>query len=226
MTIDSDKASPRPQMPAGRSDEIFDRARKHSRRVGLLKVGLPAGTLLLVVMFAGWAWLATPEGFTANVTGSAISDGKLVMANPKLNGFTKDDLPYTMTADRAVQDLSNPSIITLENIAARLPLEEKNWADIDAETGVFDNEKNTLDVTSPMNIRTTSGLLAELKSAFVDMNSGGITSKEPVRVSMDGSTLVADRMSVVDRGSIIVFENRVRMTVLPDRMKSADRKQE
>lgn len=222
MTIDSDKAALRPQMPTGRPDEIFDRARKHSRRVSLLKIGVPAGALLLVVMFAGWAWLATPQGFTANVLGSAISDGKLVMANPKLNGFTKDNLPYAMTADRAVQDLSNPSVIVLENIVARLPIKEESWADIDAESGTFNNEQNTLDVTSSMVVKTNTGLMAQLKSAFVDMNSGGISSKEPVSVDMDGLKLVADRMSVIDRGSVIVFENRVRMTVLPDRLKSGD----
>ena len=222
MTTDIGHSASPHGLPPKRPDESFLRARQHSRRVGLLKIGLPAGAILLVAIFAGWAWLSAPEGFTVDVAGSAVKDGKLVMANPKLNGFTKDNLPYAMTAERAIQDLTDASKIKLENIDARLPIETDSWADIDAKDGVFDNENNTLDVISPMTIKTSSGMLAVLQSAFVDLSTGGIISSEPVKVEMDGSTLQAETMTVEDRGGVVVFENRVRMTLLPDRLKKRD----
>lgn len=204
------------------ADARFAKARRHSRHVSMLKIGLPALAVLIVGGFAGWVWLASPQGFTADVAGSAVTDGKLVMANPKLNGFTKDNLPYVMTAERAIQDLSNSAVVTLENIAAQVPFEAENFADISAENGLFDNENNTLDITSPVTIKTGDGMLAELQSAFVDMNSGEIVSSQPVRITMRGSTLEAETMTVEDRGSVILFENRVRMTLLPDNLKSGD----
>ena len=222
MTINADQQTGGAVAGSIRSEEDFLRARKHSRRVGALKVGLPVGALLVVAAFTGWSWLAAPEGFTADMTGSAIRDGNLVMANPKLNGFTNDNLPYEVTAERAVQNLTDTSIITLENIDARLPIEAESWADIRAKTGIFDNDGNTLDVTGPMTIRTNGGLTVDLKSAFVDMKSGRIVSSEPVGVSMNGSTLEADAMTVEERGKVVVFEDRVRMTVLPRRVKSGD----
>ncbi len=222
MTTDiGQSARPRPA-PQKRPDESFHRARRHSRRVGLLKIGLPAGALLLVAVFGGWAWLSAPEGFTADVAGSAVKDGKLVMANPKLNGFTKDNLPYAMSAERAIQDLTDASKIRLENIDARLPIEAESWADINAKDGVFDNENNTLDVASPMTIKTNTGVVAVLQSAFVDMKAGTIISSEPVKVEMDGSTLQAETMTVEERGNVVVFENRVRMTLLPDRLRKRE----
>ncbi len=205
----------------GRSN--FNRAKRHSRRVRLLKLGLPAAALLLVGLFAAWAWISAPGGFAIDITGSAIKDGKLVMANPKLNGFTKDNLPYAMTADRAIQDLSDTTKIVLENIDARLPIEAENWANITARDGVFDNENNTLDVLSPMTIKTSDGMVAKLASAFVDMKSGTITSSQPVSINMDGSTLHADTMVADNNGGVVVFEKRVRMTVLPDRLKDKDK---
>lgn len=223
MTIDIQHSAQRAHHIQDRDPGSFARARKHSRYVGVLKIGLPVGALILIAVFAGWAWLSTPEGFTADVAGSAVKDGKLVMANPKLNGFTDDNLPYAMTAERAIQDLTEASRIALEKIDARLPIEAESWADITADNGVFDNESNTLDVTSPMTIRTNDGLLANLKSAFVDMNSGRITSSDPVSISMKGSTLEAEKMAVEDRGKIIVFEDRVRMTILPDQLKAGDK---
>lgn len=222
MTIDIQENMPSRNRPSVRQNDIFANARRHSRRVGLLKVGLPVVALLLIAVFAGWAWLSAPKGFTADVAGSAVKDGKLVMANPKLNGFTKDNLPYAMTAERAIQDLSDTSRIALEKIDARLPIEAESWADIVADSGIFDNENNTLDVTSPMTIKTNEGMLAQLQSAFVDMKTGKITSSDPVSISMNGSTLDADTMFVEDRGKIIVFKNRVRMTILPDQLKSGE----
>ena len=222
MTINADQQTGGAVAGSIRSEEDFLRARKHSRRVGALKIGLPVGALLVVAAFTGWSWLAAPEGFTADMTGSAIRGGNLVMANPKLNGFTNDNLPYEVTAERAVQNLTDTSIITLENIDARLPIEAESWADIRAKTGIFDNDGNTLDVTGPMTIRTNGGLTVDLKSAFVDMKSGRIVSSEPVGVSMNGSTLEADAMTVEERGKVVVFEDRVRMTVLPRRVKSGD----
>ena len=203
-----------------RPPESFVRARRHSRNVGYLKIGLPAGAAALVLLFAAWAWISAPEGFTTDITGSAVKDGKLVMANPKLNGFTKDNLPYAMTAERAVQDLTNAAQIELENINARLPIEADSWADIVAQRGVFDNESNTLDVTSPMTIKTNRGVVAKLKSAFVDIDLGSVISSEPVSIEMNGSTLRADTMTVEEQGQVIVFEGRVRMTVLPEQFKN------
>ena len=128
-----------------------------------------------------------------------------------------------MTAERAIQDLTDSSKITLENIDARLPIESDSWADITAKDGVLDNNANTLDVTSPMTIKTSTGMLAVLQSAFVDMKSGSVISSEPVNVEMDGSTLTAQTMAVEDRGRVVVFENRVRMTLLPERLKKRER---
>lgn len=222
MTADAQQLVQSPARQNKSADARFEEARRHSRYVSMLKIGLPVVALMIVGGFAGWVWLATPRGFTADVAGSAVADGKLVMANPKLNGFTKDNLPYVMTAERAIQDLSNAAVVTLENIAAQVPMEADNFADISAEIGLFDNENNTLDITSPVTIKTGDGMLAELQSAFVDMNSGEVVSSQPVRITMNGSTLEADTMTVEDRGRIILFESRVRMTLLPDELKSGE----
>lgn len=222
MTSQGEYFAAGPAEARTRPEKSYEAARRHSRRVGVLKIGLPVGALLLMGIFAGWAWLSSPGGFSVDLTGSAVKDGKLVMANPTLNGFTKDNLPYAMTAERAIQDLTNTSIIALEKIDARLPIEAEKWADITADDGVFDNEANTLDVTSAMTITTNEGMRADLKSAFVDMTSGRIISSEPVRISLKGSLLNANTMTVEDRGKIIVFEDKVRMTILPDQLKTGE----
>src|SRR5690606_26344904 len=140
--------------------------------------------VLGVIGFVGWSYLSVPFIEGVAVEGAAITDGKLVMNNPKMDGFTKDNLPYTMTAARAIQDLTNTSVIKLEDIDAKVPISAENTAKIVAASGVFDNTANTLLIDTPMKIVTSDGMTANLLSANVDIGSGNMTSPDPVEILM------------------------------------------
>jgi len=204
-----------------RSEAVFKRAQRHSRRVRFLKYMLPALALVGVGGFIGWSYLSLPDIAGIDVSGAAISDGKLVMANPKLDGFTKDKLPYSMRATRAIQDLGNTDIIRLEEIDAKLPVDPKTSAKIVASTGVYDNGKNRLTIDSDLTVTTTDGMTANLKSADMDMDTGTMTTSDPVEILMNGSTITALSMNMTDNGKVIVFENRVRVHIEPKKKSEA-----
>ncbi len=203
-----------------RNDDAFRDAREHSRRVKRLKIFLPAVAIVSVAVFAAYSGLSGESGFSANLDGSGIEDGKLVMANPKLDGFTKEKLPYTMTAVRAIQDISDTNIIELESIDASIPVDAKTTAKIDAESGIYDNSDNTLDINSPVTVTTNDGMIAKLKSAYIDMGSGNLKTEKPVDIERNGSRILADSMTITDRGKIMVFQDRVRLTILPEQLKT------
>lgn len=199
--------------PSARPARSFERARRHSRRVRYLKIGIPIAAVLLVALFSAWAWLSSRDGISARISGASVTEGKLVMSDAKLNGFTRDNLPYSLSAQRAVQDLTDTKLIQLDTIVARLPIDPENWADIAAASGVFDERNNVLDIDSAMTIKTTSGIVAEFRSAKVDIGTGTVTSDDPISVEMDGSRLEAGSMQVSDRGKVVVFRDQVRMTI-------------
>ena len=201
--------------------KAFVRAERHSRRVRWLKVLLPGLAVAGIVGFVGWSYLSVPSVEGVAVQGAAVSDGKLVMANPKLDGFTKENLPYTMTAARAIQDLKNTSVIRLEDIDANVPVSAENTAKIVAAGGVFDNSANTLVIDTPVTVTTTDGMTANLLSARVDIASGQMSSGDPVEIIRDGSRLEADTMHVTENGKVIVFERQVRMEIDPKKARSA-----
>lgn len=198
-----------------RRDDAFLRAERHSRRVRLLKWALPALGVAMAVAFAAQSWWASPESIGVVADNSIVSDGKLVMSNPKLEGFTKDNLPYAMAAKRAVQDIANENVILLEEIGARLPINPGNFATIDALRGTFDRTANTLDLTSPVTITTTDGMVAKLNSAYLSMGDGNMTTTDPVDIRLNGAAITADGMSVKDNGKVLIFEKRVRVHIEP-----------
>jgi lipopolysaccharide export system protein LptC len=210
--------------PHNRSREAeFHSARHHSRRVRLLKVVLPSLAAAMALGFFGYSYLSKPARLSMDVASSAISNGKLVMSNPKLEGVTKDNLPYSMTASRALQKLDSTGTVELENMKAKLPVNANNWAMIDAPAGVYDSNRNTLDVTSAITVTTTDGMVAKLKSAFIDLGKGDLKTGEAVDIALKDTKIVADSMTVLENGKVLVFEKRVKMQISADRLKAAQK---
>jgi lipopolysaccharide export system protein LptC len=201
--------------------DAFNRAEKHSRRVRRLKVVLPLLAVVLAAGFVGYSFVATPPSVAIETEGTAFTEGKLVMNSPKLEGFTKDGRPYSVSAARATQDFDKQDIISLDGIDAKMPVELENWARVEATSGVYDRTANTLDVPTDILVTTTDGMVAKLKSAFLDIANGSLKSSTPVDIQSHGSRVSADSMSVLENGRRVIFETRVRVYIDPVQLKAA-----
>jgi lipopolysaccharide export system protein LptC len=206
---------------AGRVEAAFDLAKRHSRRVRVLKFALPVLALVATAAFVGASWISTPTGVSVDVGATAIEDGRLVMSDPRLDGFTGNDRPYSMAAQRAIQDLGNTNVVDLEGIEAKLPFDDANWITVAAKSGVLDRNANTLDLTDEIQLKTDTGVVALLKSAKVDFRGGNLDSDSPVDITMSGARIAADSLQVRDRGAVMIFEKRVRMEIEAGRFQNA-----
>lgn len=203
-------------------DRAFRSASRHSRRVRVLKIGLPVLAVTIAALFFAWSYTATTMQIPVSAEGAAFSDGKLVMANPKLEGVTKDNLPYSMKALRAVQEIGRESMIELEGIDARLPMDAGNWATVTAPKGLYDRDKNTLDMLGEIKVVTTDGVEANLKSVSIEIGKGNLSTTDPVAISRAGSRISSDRMKIAENGRVLVFEQRVRVHIDPSGLKKSD----
>ncbi|PHP68720.1 LPS export ABC transporter periplasmic protein LptC [Zhengella mangrovi] len=167
------------------------------------------------MVFGAYSWIVTPGKVSIDVASSGFVDGKLIMASPKLDGYTKENRAYSMTASRAIQQPGNMDQFDLEDIVARLPLTDQQIADVTAATGSYDNKSQKLIVDSPISIATSDGLKAKLKDARIDVGSGTLETEKPVDIRLDGSVITADSMQVKDNGKVLVFDRNVKLTLEP-----------
>lgn len=207
---------------AGRSHAEYMRARSHSRLVRVLKILLPISAALVVVAFVVVSWLdnIVPEG--VGIESVVIRDGKLVMQSPVMSGQSSDARPYTMRAARAIQDLSVPDVIVLEDIVADLPAPNGDKAILNALSGTYNRTTQTMMFDQAFSLTTEAGMSAELQSANIDMANGGLVTNEPVSISSGDASVVAQSMRMTDKGRVIIFEDKVRMTINPSALKSKD----
>lgn len=199
-----------------RSREVdFQRAQAHSSKVRALKWVLPVLGVGIALFFGAYTFLSRVPQLSYDLASVAYADGKLVMSSPKLNGVTSDNRPYSMTAARAIQDPAKQNIIQLEGIDAMVPIDAVDSATILADRGVYDSTANTLDISSPILVEATNGVVAKLNSAYLEIDKGTLKTSKPVEIMQDGSVITADSMSIGENGKVLVFENRVRLTIIP-----------
>lgn len=215
------KADPNstPIRPVERSADIFRKAERHSRRVRVLKIAFPLIAVVASCFLLGYSLLFSVSGGTVDPGSMSIDSGNLVMDNPSLDGFTKENLPYSMTAARARQAIGgNANAIALEEIRATVPINADDQATISAESGTFDRQNDRLTLKNAVTLTTTSGVVARLQSAEVDIGSNELTTDEPVEIDMEGMRVRANTFRA-DGSSRLIFEDRVRVEFDPKQMR-------
>jgi lipopolysaccharide export system protein LptC len=204
-----------------RSAAEFAAASRHSRRVRLFKLGLPLAALFAAGFFIAATILADSKLPSPSVESVSMTDGRIVMAKPKMEGFDAERRPYTMTAERAIQLSAASSVVELEKIAADIPFGKAATAKLTADGGVFDNASNKLDLKDNIRLVSSDGMRAVLTKASINLSTNEMTSDAPVDIVTDGSHITADRMRIEKNGKIFVFESRVRLKIDANKMKKA-----
>lgn len=212
------KAAAPPQRPAAKEHKPFSRAQKHSRRVRFLKIFLPAAGLALAAVFSWFTFFAAPSNKAAITINSGAEEGRsnrLVMTAPKVEGYTKDNRPYALKAEKAIQDPEKSGIIELQNIAGTVPLGSRGAAQVAAAGAFFDNVNGRLRFDRPLTLRAEDGASARLLSADVNMQSGQLSTDDPVEIKSATQNLTASSMRVTESGRVIRFGGRVHIVVIP-----------
>jgi lipopolysaccharide export system protein LptC len=194
-----------------RRQAAFRAARRHTLLVGFLRKAIPVvavGSVLALIVTP----FLNPMSKLASVSLGAvgISNGKVRMETPRLSGYRKDNRPYEVTADNALQDIRNPTQVELVALVAKLQMEREGLVTVNAKTGLFDTQKEKLRLVDNVEIKTETGYTASMRSADVDFKGGTVVSKEPVKVALGTTTIDADSLDVKDSGALIVFQGRVR----------------
>ena len=200
---------------AKREAAEFEKASRHSGRVRLLKILLPTIAVIVVIGFIGAVALRNIGLPSINIGSLNLDDGKLVMEHPKLNGTDRNQRPFSLTAEKAIQDLSKPKSIELDVITAKLPMENGVYADVTADNGVYDSETKTLVMTGDVVLKTDDGMEIHLVDVDVDIGTGSLQTTNPVSLITENATITADSLRVENNGERIIFDKRVRMTLNP-----------
>jgi lipopolysaccharide export system protein LptC len=204
-------------MSRGDSERAFRAARRHSRMVRMLRVALPVAVVLglggmFVVTYFNPLRILTK--LPVNIDDLVVSGTKITMEQPRLSGFTKDQRAYEFTAAAAAQDLTKPNIVELRNIHAKVDMQDKTTMSMTAATGVYDTKAETLKLKDNILLTSSNGNKGRLSEAVIDVRKGNVVSDRPVELEMLQGVLNANKLEIVDSGTLVRFHGGVTMTLM------------
>jgi lipopolysaccharide export system protein LptC len=207
------------------SERVFRRAMRHSRRVRMLRVAIPVAIVLIVGVSFLVNWL-DPLRVLGRLPADAgklvISGTKIIMEAPKISGYTRDARWYEMTARSAAQDITNPNVVELHDIDAKIEGEDKSTTHLTAAEGTYDRKSAVLTLIRNIKLRSTTGFEMRLESAVIDTATGEIVSSQPVEVRSEQGTLNSNRLEIINAGDTIRFSDGVTMYLPADKTSAGD----
>lgn len=192
----------------------FKAAQRHTFIVRLLRRAIPVGAAVAVIGLVVTPFLHPLSGVSGvSISSVGISGGKVKMESPRLTGYRKDNRPYEVTAEAALQDIRKPTEIELSTMTARILMEREGWVTVNSRTGLFDSQNEKLRLVDDIKIRTETGYDMRMRTADINFKAGTVVSRDPVTVNLGSTTVAADTLDVKDNGALIVFDGRVRVVI-------------
>lgn len=202
----------------GDADQVYRAAIRHSRRVRVLRIGVPAIIAAALIMVVAVNYLPTVGGFRLpGELGKLVIKGtKITMQQPRLSGYTIDSRPYEFTAKTAEQEITKPDLMELHLIEAKVEMQDKSMVNVTSNAGTYDMKKEMLTLVDSVHLTSSTGYEVRMSEAQVDIHKGNVVSDKPVWVKLTNGVINAKRMEVFDGGDLIRFGGGVSMTVIPD----------
>jgi lipopolysaccharide export system protein LptC len=207
-------------------ERAFAAAKRRSGGVRVLRATILVGglgTVTAMIAIAVFNPFATRLG-ALSFSNLSVEGTKITMVRPKLAGFRSDGEPYELTAERALQDIKNPTVLELERLNGEIGTAMGETTHLSADSGVYDSVREHMELSR--NVRIGGPRFeVRLRRADIDFKTGVYRSDEPVEVLVgEGTTIFGDRATARNNGQELTFEGHVRTRIIskPDAVPTVD----
>jgi lipopolysaccharide export system protein LptC len=222
---------------------IFKR-KKRGGLLLALKIGLPLVAVVCVAYIVVWSRIQLPN-ITINPVQATSDAAKpstdVTVAKVKYDGVDARNRPFSITAESATQPdntpASNPSatapadpaadsqaqpvavkqdsVINLTKPLADMTLQDGAWVAVQADKGIYNRDKSTVDLSGNVELFHDTGLQFETDAATIDLKNNTAAGDRPVEGQNADGTLTAEGFQVLNDGRMVIFTGRSYMKIFP-----------
>lgn len=190
----------------------------HDRLVHFLARALPAmvGGLLAVMVITPMS----PRGeisFLLDRRKVAVLNERMQVSSAMYRGQDDDGRNFSITAGSAVQHSKDHPLIQLEQLTARIMLDD-GPALLTAGKGDYDFGKEIVDIVGPINFQTSDGYRMTATNVDIDLGSKLLKSRGPVEGRVPAGTFSADRISADLSERTVTLDGNAHLRMEPGRM--------
>ncbi|MET0470677.1 MAG: LPS export ABC transporter periplasmic protein LptC [Xanthobacteraceae bacterium] len=182
-----------------------------------MRIAVPLSVVVVVV--GGIALtvlkpLRVLSGVPVDVGSLVVSGTKIMMQQPRLAGFTRDNRRYNLIAQAAAQDVTKPDMIELHGINATMEMKDGAVFETTAKDGLYNSKTELLTLSQNIVVTSSSGYKALLNEAVIEVRAGRVVSDKPVEVKTATWTINANGMEVAESGDVMRFDRGVFVTMM------------
>jgi len=187
--------------------------------VRVTRVGLPLGVVVGLSALAAVTYFKPMQRFEkVPVSGKlAVQGSKITMELPRIVGFTRDNRAYELHAETAVQDIANPDVVELQNLRARLEMQDKDVVNVTANSGTYTTKADKVVLRDQVVVTSQQGYKAVLHEAAIEMKKGNVVSEQPVDITLPNGWLKSNRMEIEGSGDVVRFDRGVTLYIEADK---------
>lgn len=191
----------------------------HDRLVAVLARALPMGVGVLAALMV--ITPLSPRGeisFLLDRNKVAVIEDRLRVDNALYRGADNQGRPFSLTAGEAVQRSSAEGIVRMNDLVARLLLEE-GPARLSAQAGLYDIDEDTVAVTGPMRMIAADGYRMMARDVSVDLETKQLVGAGGVDGAIPAGTFSADRLTADLSARTVTLTGNARLRMEPGKLR-------
>lgn len=203
----------------GRRQRFATPGGRHDKLVGFLARVLPIGVGVIAALMI--ITPLSPRGevsFLLDRTKVAVIDERLSVDNAMYRGRDDEGRPFSVTAGEAVQRSSAEGLVRMNDLIAQLLLPD-GPARLSADGGVYDIEREVVDVDGPIELISVDGYRMVAKGVSLDLENRQMSGKDGVEGEIPAGTFRADTMRADLAARELTLEGNTRLEVIPGKVR-------
>lgn len=185
----------------------------HDRRIRLLSFILPTcvGALAAILALAPFT-LAGELSFVLDKESVDVARERMRVTEAVYRGEDSQGRPFSLKAGSAVQKSSRDPVVELKDLSARILLGD-GPAQIRANTGSYDMDRESVRVKGPIQAETSDGYRLSTNNVTVDLKERTLVSDDPVDGRTNIGTFRADNLQADLKERTITLEGNAQLRI-------------
>jgi lipopolysaccharide export system protein LptC len=184
----------------------------YSRTIRWMKLALPLAALAIAAVAFTWDNRGSMMMREASkeIKGTI---GKNELINPRFENTDENNRPYTLTAQRAVQDNKDGKVVILEKPKADMTLDNGHWVAIESTEGAFQQEQRKLLLRGSVRLFHDGGYQLETPELHIDIQKSTAMSDKDVYGQGPEGTLTAKGLEGSNETGLLVFKGPAKLVL-------------
>lgn len=208
------------------ADRIRDQRRQwaapggsHDRLVQILARWLPGAVgVVAAAMLLGPLFPRGEISFLLDRNKVATTSERVRVNNAMYRGEDDEGRPFTVTAASAVQVSAADPVVRMQGLVARILMAD-GPAELSAEGGAYDFERDSVDVAGPVTFTAADGYRMTTGHVAIDLKGQRVVGDGGVNGAIPAGTFSAQRLVADLNARTIALEGNARLIMTPGQLR-------